>query len=72
MMAVRVLVDHGVAEEKVVFCAIVAGRRGAGRLLSVFPDVQVVLAAPFAEAEGNGGANEEGEDRWIERKYLGC
>jgi uridine kinase len=72
LMAVRVLVDHGVAEEKVVFCAVVAGRRGVGRLLSVFPDIRVVLAAPFADAEGNGGANEEGEDRWIERKYLGC
>lgn len=72
LMAVRVLVDHGVAEERIVFCAIVAGRRGVGKLLSVFPDVRIVVASPFVVAESSGGAQEEGEDRWIERKYLGC
>lgn len=71
LMAVRVLVDHGVPEERIVFCAVVAGKRGVGRLLSVFPDIRIVLARPFDEIEGDVAA-EEGEDRWIERKYLGC
>jgi len=71
LMAVRVLVDHGVAEDKIVFCCFEAGERGVGRLLSVFPEVRVVMGTPFAERE-DGVRPADGEDRWIERKYLGC
>jgi len=62
LMAVRVLVDHGWREDRIVFVAMQAGRRGMARLLSVFADVRVVIA-------GWGG---DGEERWIEKKYLGC
>ena len=71
LMAVRVLVDHGVREDRIVFCCFEAGERGVNRLLSVFPDVRVVMGTPFAERE-NRETPGDGEDRWIERKYLGC
>ena len=62
LMAVRILVDHGVKEGRIVFVTMQAGRRGMTRLLSVFADVRVVIA----------GWGEDGEERWVEKKYLGC
>jgi uridine kinase len=62
LMAVRVLVDHGVSESSIVFITYTAGRVGVNRLLSVFPDVKIVVAR----------LGEDMETRWIESKYLGC
>lgn len=62
LMAVRVLVDHGVAEEKIVFVTYTAGRVGVNRVLSVFPDIKVVVAR----------MGDDMENRWVETKYLGC
>lgn len=63
LMAVKVLVDHGVPENRIVFVSYMAGRLGLGRLLSVFPDIRVVVCRIVEE---------QGERRWIEEKYLGC
>lgn len=62
LMAVRVLVDHGVKESSIVFITYTAGRVGVNRLLSVFPDVKVVVAR----------LGDDMENRWVETKYLGC
>jgi uridine kinase len=62
LMAVRVLLDHGVSEERIVFVAYTAGRMGVGKLLSAFPDVKVVV----------GRLVDDYEERWVENKYLGC
>ncbi|KAF1839462.1 uridine-cytidine kinase 2 [Decorospora gaudefroyi] len=62
LMAVRILVDHGVLEERIVFVTYTAGRVGLNRVLSVFPDIRIVVARL--------GLDEEA--RWIETKYLGC
>lgn len=62
LMAVRVLVDHGVPEEKVVFVTFFAGRMGVNRLLKVFPSVKVVV----------GNVVEDTQERWVERRYFGC
>ncbi|KAF2672113.1 uridine-cytidine kinase-like protein-like 1 [Microthyrium microscopicum] len=62
VMAVQVLVDHGVKEERIVFVALTAGRIGIGRLVSGFPRVKVVVARLV----------EDDEERWLENKYLGC
>ena len=62
LMAVRVLVDHGVPEEKIVFVTYLAGKMGMNRLLQVFPEIKVVACKMV----------EDFEDRWIERKYFGC
>jgi uridine kinase len=62
LMAVQVLVDHGVPEEKVVFVTYFAGRIGLNRLTKVFPGVKVVVGSVVADFEA----------RWIERKYFGC
>ena len=62
LMAVRVLVDHGVAEENVVFVTMFAGRMGVGRLLKVFPGIKIVV----------GAVGEDGVDRWVESRYFGC
>ena len=62
LMAVRVLVDHGVAEEKVVFVTYFAGKMGVNRLLNVFPKVKVVV----------GRILEDFQERWLEKRYFGC
>ena len=62
LMAVRVLVDHGVEEQKIVLVTYFAGRKGLGRLLAVFPEIDVVVCR----------VGEDMESRWIEDKYLGC
>jgi uridine kinase len=62
LMAVKVLVDHGVAEKKIVFVTCSAGRRGVKRLMAVFPKIKVVAAE----------LGDDYEKRWIEEKYFGC
>ncbi|USP76038.1 Uridine kinase [Curvularia clavata] len=62
LMAVRVLVDHGVPEHKIVFVTYTAGKVGLNRVFSVFPDIRIVVARL--------GSDEEA--RWVETKYLGC
>jgi uridine kinase len=62
LMAVRVLVDHGVPEDRIVFVTYLAGRVGVNRVLSVFPDVRVVVAR----------MGDDMENRWVEMRYLGC
>ncbi|KAF2423568.1 uridine-cytidine kinase-like protein-like 1 [Tothia fuscella] len=63
LMAVKVLVDHGVKEDRIVFVSYMAGRAGLGRLVSVFPGIKVVVCRVV---EGDA------DRRWIEEKYLGC
>ena len=62
LMAVRVLLDHGVSENRIVFVAYTAGKRGVGRLLNAFPGIMVVICRLV----------DDDEDRWVESKYLGC
>ena len=62
LMAVKVLVDHGVAEAKIVFVTCLAGHRGLKRLMAVFPKIKVVVANMV----------DDYEKRWVEEKYLGC
>ena len=61
-MAVQVLVDHGVSEEKIVFVTYFAGKLGLNRLTKVFPEVKVVVCDIVADFQ----------ERWIERRYFGC
>ncbi|KAL2814203.1 uridine kinase family-domain-containing protein [Aspergillus cavernicola] len=62
LMAVRVLIDHGVAEEKIAFVTCAAGKSGLKRLSTVYPQVNVIV----------GRMEEEREPRWMEKRYLGC
>ncbi|PYH49245.1 uridine kinase family protein [Aspergillus saccharolyticus JOP 1030-1] len=62
LMAVRVLIDHGVREERIVFVTCAAGKVGLKRLSAVYPHVRVVV----------GRIEEEREPRWIEKRYFGC
>ena len=62
LMAVRVLIDHGVKEEKIVFVTFFAGRMGVKRVTKAFPGVKVVV----------GNLVEDNEERWIEKRYFGC
>ena len=62
LMAVKVLVDHGVHEKRIVFVTCLAGKRGVKRLMSVFPDIKVVAA----------NVVEDHEKRWVEERYFGC
>ncbi|KAL9073376.1 MAG: hypothetical protein Q9161_002991 [Pseudevernia consocians] len=62
LMAVKVLVDHGVSEENVVFVTYFAGRMGVNRLLSVFPNMKLVVCKIM----------QDHHERWVEDKYFGC
>ena len=62
LMAVKVLVDHGVLEQRIVFVTCLAGKRGVKRLMAVFPDIKVVAA----------NVVEDHEKRWVEERYFGC
>ena len=62
LMAVRVLIDHGVSEDKIVFVTYIAGKIGANRLLKVFPEVKIVVCRIV----------EDYHDRWVENRYWGC
>lgn len=62
LMAVKVLVDHGVPEEKIVFVTYFAAKVGMNRLCKVFPAVRVVA----------GRVVEDHEERWIATRYFGC
>jgi len=61
LMAVQVLVDHGVPEEKIVFVTYSAGKIGLNRLTKVFPGLKVVVCTIV-----------EDEQRWLEKRYFGC
>ncbi len=62
LMAVKVLVDHGVSQERIVFVTYFAGKMGVKRLLKVFPKVKVVVCTII----------EDLQERWIEKRYFGC
>jgi uridine kinase len=62
LMAVQVLVDHGVPQEKIVCVTYFAGKMGLNRLTKVFPEVKVVVCMIVADYE----------KRWIEKRYFGC
>lgn len=62
LMAVRVLLDHGVQERHIVFVTYMAGRNGLNRLMSVYPAIKVVVC----RIVGDVG------ERWVEQRYLGC
>lgn len=62
LMAVRVLLDHGVKENRIVFVTYMAGNQGLRRLMSVFPEIKVVVCRIVGDLE----------KRWFETRYLGC
>ena len=62
LMAVKVLVDHCVSQERIVFVTDFAGKMGVKRLLKVFPKVKVVVCNIIEDLHKG----------WIERRYFGC
>ena len=61
-MSVKVLVDHGVKEDKIMFVTFFAGKMGLKRLTKVYPGIKIVVGEMV---EGN-------EERWVEKRYFGC
>lgn len=62
LMAVRVLLDHGVEEDRIIFVTYMAGGQGLRRLTSVYPDIKIVVCRVVGDLEV----------RWVEQRYLGC
>jgi len=62
LMAVQVLVDHGVELDRIVLATYSAGRMGLYRLTNVFPDIAVVVGSVVPDVE----------ERWVERRYFRC
>lgn len=62
LMAVQVLVDHGVREDRIVLVTYTAGRMGLHRLTKAFPGITVVV----------GNMVQDIEERWVEKRYFRC
>lgn len=62
LMAVQVLLDHGVKMDRIVLATYSAGRMGLQRLTMAFPDIAVVV----------GNVVEDVEERWVEKRYFRC
>jgi uridine kinase len=62
LMAVRVLIDHGVPEDRIIFVTCAAVQSGVKRLAAVYPHVKLIV----------GRIEEESEPRWMEHRYFGC
>ncbi|RMJ10150.1 hypothetical protein BHE90_011408 [Fusarium euwallaceae] len=62
LMAVQVLVDHGVQQERIVLATYAAGKVGIHRLTSVFPDITVVVCNML----------DYQQERWVEQRYFRC
>ncbi len=62
LMAVQVLVDHGVSMNRIVVGTYSAGRMGLHRLTKAFPDITVVV----------GNLVQDIEERWVEKRYFRC
>ena len=62
LMAVQVLVDHGVALERIVLATYSAGKVGLHRLMTVFPEITAVVCNLLPHAE----------QRWVEMRYFRC
>ncbi|KAL2137217.1 hypothetical protein VTI74DRAFT_6428 [Chaetomium olivicolor] len=62
LMAVQVLVDHGVKAERIVLVTYSAGRMGLHRLTKVFPEISVVVGHVVPDIE----------ERWVEKRYFRC
>lgn len=62
LMSVRVLLDHGVKEDRIIFVTYMAGNQGLRRLMTVFPEIKVVVCRVVGDLEA----------RWVEQRYLGC
>ena len=60
IMAIQVLKDHGVKEEKIVFVTYLASVTGLRRITKVFPQVKIVV----------GCLKEEFERRWIDSRQV--
>lgn len=53
-MAIRILLDHGVAEDQIIFITILASSRGLRALARVFPGVKVIAAGLDETLAGEG------------------
>jgi uridine kinase len=62
LMAVQVLRDHGVELERIVLATYSAGRVGLHRLMTVFPEITVVVCNVLRAPE----------QRWVEKRYFRC
>lgn len=62
LMAVQVLVDHGVRQDRIVLATYSAGKVGLHRLMTVFPEITVVVYNLLNSLE----------PRWVEKRYFRC
>lgn len=62
LMAVQVLVDHGVALNRIVLATYSAGKIGLHRLMTVFPEITAVVVNVLADQE----------PRWVDKRYFRC
>ena len=62
LMAIKVLIDHGVQEDRIVFVTYIAGKNGVNRLAKVFPAMRIIICR----------IADDDEERWVEKRYFRC
>lgn len=62
LMAVRVMLDHGVQEDRIVFVTFIAAHMGLQRLTKVYPRLKIVTAQ----------VADVFDKRWVDQRYFGC
>jgi len=79
-MAINVLLDYGVSEERIVVCAYLATETGVTRICNAFPKVQVVVGNLGSRmSDGNNRQKSTGDqdsdwwmaNRFIDERYFG-
>lgn len=81
IMAVQVLIDHGVPQDKIIFCTYLCTELGMRRVLRVFPEVSMVIGklSELDMGEKPKDYNPEGfkdihrmfRKRWVDKLYFG-
>jgi uridine kinase len=62
MMAIRILLDHGVPEDQITFITILSTHSGLRALARVFPQVKVIVAGLDETLSGQTGVL---SSRWL-------
>lgn len=59
IMAIKILLDHGVQESRILLCSILAARSGVASILRAFPSVRIVTSACDPDLEERFIANKK-------------
>ncbi|KAF6015558.1 hypothetical protein HII12_000717 [Brettanomyces bruxellensis] len=69
-MAINVLLDYGVAEDRIIVCAYLATEAGVTRISNAFPNVQVVVGSLGSRYGGRKETGDKDSDWWMAYRFI--